>query len=162
MRILRPQRRIMNVNGGVRSEVRVIATPQPSGDDWDSYITIKLTAEPRFREQLEEQLAVLYRKLQPFGIHPQFNSCVQGKYNGTLKNDVQLAKIEQLFQYLDATVVEKVEDPTVKSFSAFTDEIKPFILTRGQKMNVQAGMHVDKLGGVTRITIGTPIITIEY
>jgi hypothetical protein len=148
---------------GVHTELRVMVSPDSAANQlWESYITVRLTAKTKDQEALQTQVENVYKVLEKADILPQFNSCVQGKYSGTLKNDVQLMKINQLFHVMGATVVEKVEDSTVKSYSGYTSGIAQSIMTNGHKMNVQAGLHVDQREQVTRLTIGTPIITMEY
>ena len=148
---------------GVQTELRVIATPtQGKNSTWDSYITVRLNADSKELNAIQTKLKNVNKALVDERILPQFNSCVQGFYSGTLKNDVQRMKVDQLFTIMGATVVEKVEDSTVKSYSGYSSGIAPFIITNGQKMNVQAGLHVDQQENVTRLTIGTPIITMEY
>ncbi|MBP1934798.1 YwmB family TATA-box binding protein [Ammoniphilus resinae] len=148
---------------GVTTELQVSAIKSHNtSKSWESYLTVRITADSNSLESLENQLEQVHKVLENMKIVPQFNSCVQGNYNGTLKNDVQLAKVKQLLDILGAEVVEKVEDPTVKSFSAYTPELEPFIWTNQEKMNIQVGLHVDHLKQVTKLTIGTPIITMEY
>jgi len=148
---------------GVTTELQVSAIKSHStAKSWDSYLTVRMMAESNSLVSLNKQLEQVYKGLENVKIVPQFNSCLQGNYNGTLKNDVQLAKVNQLLDILGAKVVEKVEDPTVKSFSAYTPEFEPFIWTKQEKMNIQIGLHVDRLKQVTKLTIGTPIITMEY
>lgn len=152
-----------SLNQGVKTELRVMMMPSHSGTGaWDSYLTVKLTAEPSALASLKIQHENVYKVLERSQILPQFNTCVQGIYNVTLENDVQLTKLHKLLDLLGAEVVEQVEDSTVKSISAYTSRLSSYIMTDGRPMNVQAGMHVDQLLDVTRITIGTPIITIEY
>lgn len=155
--------RFQRLELNVLTELQVMAMPAHSGSEgWDSYLTIKLSADPKDLTSLQEQLSRVYKALESVQIMPQFNTCVQGIYSDTLENDVQLKRMNKLLDLLGAEVVEKVEDPTVKSFSAYTKKLPFYILTKGNPMNVQAGMHVDQTYGITRLTIGTPIITIEY
>jgi hypothetical protein len=146
---------------GVYVELHAVALPQAKAG-YASYLTVKMTAESRGLFSLKQQLSGVYKALNIDKILPHFNSCVEGIYSGTLKDDVQLDKLHQLFGFLGATVVEQAEDPTVKSLSAYTSQIPTYIFTNGKEMNVQAGIHVDRFGDRTRLTIGTPIITMEY
>lgn len=152
-----------SLNQGVTTDLRVMMMPSHSRTGaWDSYLTVKLTAEPSAIASLKTQHDFVYKALERSRILPHFNTCVQGIYNVTLENDVQLMKLHKLLDLLGAEVVEQVEDSTVKSISAYTSRLSSYIMTNGRPMNVQAGMHVDQMLDVTRITIGTPIITIEY
>ncbi len=155
--------RFERLENDVHTELRVMVIPshtQPG--QWDSYVMVKLNAEPKDLSALQNQLSRVYKVLEGMEIIPQFNSCVQGIVSDKLENDVQLEQMNKLLDLLGAEVVEKVEDPTVKSFSAYSSQLPYHIFTNGKKMNVQAGIHVDRLHQITRITIGTPIITIEY
>ena len=153
---------------GVYVELHAVALPRSAADGtagtagWSSYLTVKMTAGSEGLTSLQKQYSGMYKALKNDKILPHFNSCVEGIYSGTLENDVQLDKLHQLFGFLGATVVEQAEDPTVKSLSAYTSQIPAYILTNQQQMNVQAGIHVDRFGDRTRLTIGTPIITMEY
>jgi hypothetical protein len=148
---------------GVHTTMRVIAIPSHNQtNEWNSYVTIKLNAEVENMKSIENQLTTMYKGLGEFHIIPLFNTCVQGKYNGKLKNDVQLLRVDQIFENMGAVLVEQMQDPTVKSFSAYTPHIASSIVSNGQRMNVQAGLHIDQLEGITRLTVGTPIITMEY
>jgi len=147
----------------VLTTLRIIAIPSHNqAGKWESYVTINMSTNPSDLNGLETQLATVYKGLESVEIIPQFNSCVQGIVNDKLENDVQIKQLNKLLDLLGAEVVEKVEDPTVKSYSAYSPEFPSYIWTKDKKMNVQAAMHVDQLHDLTRLTIGTPIITIEY
>ncbi|WP_134702573.1 YwmB family TATA-box binding protein [Ammoniphilus sp. YIM 78166] len=155
--------RFQRLEEQVLTELMVKMIPSQSrADAWDSYLTVKLSAEPLALDALKQHYLHVYQGLESSQILPHFNTCVQGFYNVTLENDVQLMKLRKLLDLLGAEVVEQVADPTVISISAYTSRLSSYILTNGRPMNVQAGIHVDQLLGLTRITIGTPIITIEY
>ena len=147
----------------VLTTLRIIAMPSHTqAGKWDSYVTIHMSTTLNGQNRLYEQLATVYKVLESVDIIPQFNSCVQGNVNDKLENDVQITQLNKLLDLLGAEVVEKVDDPTVKSFSAISPKFPSYIWTKDKKMNVQAAMHVDQLHSLTRLTIGTPIITIEY
>lgn len=155
--------RFERLKNDVHTELRVMVIPSHAQPGlWDSYLTVKLNAGSNDLNSLKDQLSQVHKVLEGMKIIPQFNSCVQGIVNDTLGNDVQLEQMNELLDLLGAEIIEKVEDSTVKSFSAYSSQLPSYIYTNGKKMNLQAGMHVDRLHRVTRITIGTPIITIEY
>ncbi|RXT04380.1 YwmB family TATA-box binding protein [Ammoniphilus sp. CFH 90114] len=153
--------RYKSLHHPVLTELRITMMKSRS-NSWDSYLTLKLSAKSTDLEVLKTQHEHVHKVLERSQILPHFNTCVQGNYNVTLENDVQLLKLNKLLDLLGAEVVEQVQDPTVTSVSAYTPQLPSYILTNGRQMNVQAGTHVDQLLGITRITIGTPIITIEY
>ncbi|RKD23084.1 hypothetical protein BEP19_12730 [Ammoniphilus oxalaticus] len=148
-------------NKTARTMLRVIATPQEAG--WDTYLTINIQFDAtNDRDQTMQQLEIVFKALENEQIVPQFDTCTQGIINDKLTDDIQIKKLNKLLDLLGAQVVEKVEDPTVKSLSAYSPDFPFYIWTNGKKMNLQAATHVDHLNSQTRITVGTPIITIEY
>ena len=80
---------------------------------------------------------------------------VDGKMDVGMKK-----KARQLLHDLNATEVEKIENKTFVSLSAYNKQWKEMIQTNGNKMNVQVGLR--QQGQQTTVTIGTPIITTEY
>ncbi|MCD8502193.1 MAG: YwmB family TATA-box binding protein [Bacillaceae bacterium] len=51
---------------------------------------------------------------------------------------------------------------TFISLSAYTELWDTYIITNQKKMNLQVALRNTGMGGETTITIGTPIITVEY
>lgn len=92
----------------------------------------------------------------------KINSCIQGNINDKLSNVDQFVLIENILHILTAKEVEKLDTALVKSVSAYSAEFDNYIMTNGQKMNLQIATHVDNMNKKTVITLGTPIITVEY
>ncbi|GGH84101.1 hypothetical protein JOD43_001911 [Pullulanibacillus pueri] len=77
------------------------------------------------------------------------------------KMDVGMtAKAQEFLSDLNAHEIEKIDDKTFVSLSAYNKHWKELIQTNGNKMNVQVGLR--KAHEQTTVTIGTPIITTEY
>ncbi|GED15484.1 YwmB family TATA-box binding protein [Aneurinibacillus migulanus] len=93
---------------------------------------------------------------------PQIISCVRGKYNGKLENDLQKKKASQLLASLEGTMVESLEEETVLSYSAYSPLFHTVVETNQRTMNLQVAAHYDTYMQGTMITVGTPIITVEY
>lgn len=113
-------------------------------------------------ENFKAHYQKLTYKAQEFQISPKINSCIQGNINDKLSDIDQFVLIDDMLHKLDAREVEKLDTDLVKSISAFSPRIKHSIWTGNQKMNVQIAAHVNKLTQKTVLTMGTPIITIEY
>jgi hypothetical protein len=93
---------------------------------------------------------------------PQIISCVRGFYNGKLENDLQKKKASQILVSLEGTMVERLEEEKVLSYSAYSPLIDTVIKTNQRSMNLQVAMHYDTYKQGTMITAGIPIITTEY
>jgi hypothetical protein len=92
----------------------------------------------------------------------QINTCVIGKYGGKLKNDLQTEKCRQILAAFDSKQVESLREDTVLSYSAYSPQIMDYILTNGNRMNLQVATHIDDTHQQTTVTVGVPIITVEY
>lgn len=113
-------------------------------------------------ENLTYYYDILQENLKKNQISPKINSCIQGNINGRLNNDQQFVLLENILTNLDANEVEKFDSSLVKSISAYSSKIGYYIWTGKEKMNIQVATHVDHLNEKTVLTMGTPIITIEY
>ncbi len=108
---------------------------------------------------IQERIAVI---LQQFDTLPQINSCLQGFVGDTLDVDSQLALIGTIEKQLAMETVEEVQLENVISKSGYSPLIDRSIITGNRPMNLQVATHVDRKEGRTVVTVGTPIITIEY
>lgn len=138
-------------------QLRFVGVPQDSG--FRTYLLLTLTGERTALEKLFQQVAEALAVKTPI---PHFSTCIRGIYSDTLSDDQQEGKVFAVLQYFRAQPVERLQDETVLSVSAYTKQWQYSIRTGQQKMNLQVATHVDPMGKVTRITAGTPIITAEY
>ncbi|WCK54328.1 YwmB family TATA-box binding protein [Aneurinibacillus sp. Ricciae_BoGa-3] len=92
----------------------------------------------------------------------QINTCVIGKYGGKLKIDLQTEKCREILAAFNSTPVESLREDTVLSYSAYSPQIKDYILTNRNRMNLQVATHIDDIHQKTTVTVGVPIITVEY
>lgn len=138
-------------------QLRFVGVPQDSG--FRTYLLLNLTGERTALEPLYQQVT---EALAVKTTIPHFSTCIRGIYSDTLGDDQQEGKVFAVLQYLRAQQVERLQDETVLSVSAYTKRWQHAIRTGQHKMNVQVATHVDPMGNVTRITAGTPIITAEY
>lgn len=136
-------------------------TGVPKNGSFDAYVVLQLLGNRQsllYMEKMQETFAKALRKAE---FIPQISTCIRGMYNVKMGVDQQEGKILSIFQTLQAEEIERLQDETVVSISGYTRMWDPFIAVNGQKMNLQVATHRDSDAG-TRITVGTPIITVEY
>ncbi|OAS20284.1 YwmB family TATA-box binding protein [Paenibacillus oryzisoli] len=98
------------------------------------------------------------------GIKGKWNVMIQGNAvdeDFGLSNDPK-EYLNELVRAYKGTVVESYEDGTTFSASLVASEFESSIQSGDQKVNVQIALHQDTISGLWRLTIGTPIITMEY
>jgi hypothetical protein len=102
--------------------------------------------------------------LKEHGIQGTWNVMMQG--NASIEalsmQDNPEGFLEQFVQAYKGSVVESYLDGTTFSTSLASPEFQSFILSGKQKVNVQIALHKDTTSGLWRVTVGTPVITMEY
>ena len=66
------------------------------------------------------------------------------------------------YQRFKRKELEKLEETSFISASAYTPLFQESIEGTSGAMNLQVGIREEGLGGKTTLVVGTPIITIEY
>lgn len=156
-------------NGDVGILVNVVVTGsaeyytiiQLSGDE-ESDMSVYL----HLHEQVE-------RLLKEVGIKATWNFSAQGTeaaaLGGTDHNNVQVQasttvrQIEgTLLGKLDLRAVERYEDAGTTSVSYVVPELSLAVNSGSHQLNMQLAVHQDDVLGTNRVTLGFPLITIEY
>ncbi len=106
-------------------------------------------------EEVKNRLSDLFRK--DTKIFTGVTGIIHDKLNFGLS-----VKAEELLKKFSATKVEELNEETFISLSAYTELWDTYIITNQKKMNLQVALRNTGMGGETTITIGTPIITVEY
>lgn len=79
-----------------------------------------------------------------------------------MKNGESNALVREVFSTVKAKEIEGVRSDLVTSVSGYSPLSKDYIVTNGNKMNLQVAVHDDAHHGKTRVLVGSPIVTIEY
>lgn len=109
----------------------------------------------------EEAAKVIERKThQLFVKQPTFFTCMNGEFSGNMKGGLFHNALHLLREF-QATPVESLQEESLVSLSAYTEQWDSVLPTNDHPMNIQLALR-ERLGGKTSIVVGTPIITIEY
>lgn len=127
----------------------------------EQYLIFKVTGSSSL-DDLKEDYYHITKNLQDNLRNIKINSCIQGNIYVNLNNTRQYVLIEEILKKIDAERVESFDSDLVNSISAYTPNIDNYILTGNKKMNFQVSTHYDKIHQKTVLTMGTPIINIEY
>lgn len=92
---------------------------------------------------------------------PTFFSCIKGK-NSVKMEGVLYNQAEKLLNDFEAEPIEKLEEESFISVSAYTGQWKNALPAKNGKMNIQIAIRNAGMGDPATIVVGTPIITTEY
>lgn len=102
----------------------------------------------------------LEKQLHSIGLSSNWNIIVQGTLASGYSDLRQLD--HWLEQNLNVKEIEKYTDSGTISVSYYSPKIHHTIETQNQKMNVQLAIHRNSITDQWKVTMGTPVITIEY
>jgi hypothetical protein len=94
------------------------------------------------------------------GIPAHLHYSIQGNINEHSANISGTA--QRVMRHLKAKEIEGMATNQTVSISAYSPVLSDTIQTRGGAMNLQVATHRDERTGKLIVTIGSPIITIEY
>jgi hypothetical protein len=134
-----------------------VVNDDPSQQQNCPYISIQLAGDgipdPAVRRQIVELL-------HSNGIIPHFHTSIQG--SKPLSATSLEEPIAAIFQHLQAYEIESMRTDHTVSISAYSPLLQERLPTAGGVMNLQAATRVNQESHRLMLTIGVPIITIEY
>lgn len=143
-------------------EIRVIRRGHEKSVFADHYLVVNVKSVGENAGELLTTTEYVSEGLRQAGITPQMQVSIQGRAHHVLRQDEQRLLINRIMEDLDAHEVEALRDATGASVSAFSPHAGKPIESNGREMNVQIATRTDRVLHQTVITMGTPIITIEY
>lgn len=97
-----------------------------------------------------------------FKIKPIINTCAVGSFDGKLDDGIASIVKEKINNTTKVKVVENVNYLNSQSITAYKSNSSKYILSNGQKINLNYALRYNKLENRTYIYIASPIINIEY
>lgn len=129
-----------------------------------SYIRAMLVGEAA--GQTREMMALqqqIQEMMKQTGIPNTWNASIQGYATETASVDATMAQVEEAAaQKLSLRSVEDYADDKTQSRSYEVPSLGAFVMSGDTPIHMQIAVHEDSMKKSSRITIGFPVITIEY
>jgi len=146
-------------NRKIRIRLTVI-NDEPALQEIRPYLSLQVSGEaPLPKSEWKQACAQVTQALQEVGIHPHYDFNIQGSM--MLRRGLE-EPIRRVLQTVDAMEVEAMRTPRTVSVSAYSPALGEGIHTGREVMNLQAAARLSHDSHRLIITLGTPIITIEY
>ncbi|WP_261304049.1 YwmB family TATA-box binding protein [Paenibacillus andongensis] len=148
----------------VPGAVSTVTVASPQGQS-ACYVVLRLDAS----HEAEQSELVMWQEqageqLKKLGINGQWNVMVQGYVNeqeqSGQKSSTEL--VNSIAQAFKGKIVENYKDQNTVSASLSSREFQSSIKSGDKTVNLQIALHQESTTGKLRLTIGTPIITMEY
>ncbi|MGQ3478192.1 YwmB family TATA-box binding protein [Paenibacillus sp. TY11] len=127
------------------------------------YVVVQLESNDAGREQLIQLHKLCAEQLKSVGVQAQWNTAVQRSLHAKESVD-QLMKLTEasLAGNFSMQAKERYTDATTVAVSYEAPELPLMIQSGEHQVHMQMAVHEDKEQQDTRITLGFPLITIEY
>ncbi|NBI30105.1 YwmB family TATA-box binding protein [Chengkuizengella marina] len=129
-------------------------------NDKSTYLTIILESNNQSLNYLSMTKMNIESALQKLDIKVNWNLMIQGKYTNSGSEFQKLWK--QLDDVLQLNEIETYTDQRTISTSYYSPALNTKIVSGSNSMNLQVALHQNSLNEEWQLTIGSPIITIEY
>lgn len=133
------------------------------------YVVLRLEGEGwHAMASLSEQQALLGQSMLDEGIVAEWNAAVQGMRrqpdeleSSSLKEALDVVE-KEFPKKLDLTLVEQYEDQDTVSRTYYSSYLPISVDSGGQKVGLQAAVHIHSVTGKQEFSLGSPLLTVEY
>ncbi|MDQ0497158.1 YwmB family TATA-box binding protein [Paenibacillus brasilensis] len=127
------------------------------------YVVVQLDSSDAGREQLVRLHKLCAKLLKSVGVQAQWNTAFQHSlHSGKSVNQLMKLTEEGLSTKLSMKAKERYTDATTAAVSYEAPELPLSIQSGEHRIHMQMAVHEDGEEHNTRITLGFPLITIEY
>ncbi|MGF7046214.1 hypothetical protein J2T13_000690 [Paenibacillus sp. DS2015] len=129
-----------------------------------SYVILQLEASSATQLPNLVYLQEKYKQgMTEIGISAEWNASVQGNSKEVESVSVSMEKVEaHVKSHMSVQQLDRYSDITTLSHSYESPSLALNLKNGTQKIDLQTAVHQDGVSGLNRITIGFPLITIEY
>lgn len=129
-----------------------------------SYVRVQLLADGEAEgDSLVLMQQRLRDELKKAGIDAAMNAAIQGYSNGREGAHDTMERLEgNIGRTLPMRLMENYEEGTTVSRSYEAPSLNAFVRSGDQPIHMQLAVHEDSMKNTSRITIGFPVITVEY
>jgi hypothetical protein len=134
-----------------------------SKDQKSSILMLKLTADSyvSYQNLISLQLEIK-EKLTDLNLDGKWNTMVQGVLTTIGPGDDPEDLLQRLHKEVEGTEQELYRDEQTLSTSLFTKKLMGSVQSGSHKVNLQIALHQNSITKEWRLTMGTPLITMEY
>jgi hypothetical protein len=134
-----------------------------SKDQKTSIFILKLSAHSlsAFEQMVKFQLELKY-KLDSLGLNGSWNTTVQGSLiHSEVANQPEVL-LRSLIKDIQGQEQELYKDDNTISISFFSKKLQASVQSGNHNVNLQIALHQNSITKAWRVTIGSPLITMEY
>jgi hypothetical protein len=127
---------------------------------YTTYLVLSLSGSYVNEDDFSQFYSFVKRGLQAASIEEDVFIVLQGEKEQKLSSKKQNELIKQLFQKMDGTIVEGLSEKNLVSLTGYSSKINNTIQSNNTAVNLQIATRT--IEDKTIVTVGTPVITIEY
>lgn len=132
---------------------------QPEINASEPYIAMQVTGHGQPKDDWPKAA----ERIQKFLFKQRIPTHLHYSIQGNLEHSTDTIKVaHNVVKQFHAKEIEGMETDQTVSISAYSSVFSESVQTKGGKMNLQVAAHRDVKDGKLIVTIGSPIITVEY
>lgn len=132
----------------------------PARPRYSVYLVIEISSTDA--AEWKSYYSYLHSGLTDLGIKAEINSSIQGIIPSKMSLEEQNEFVRELFSKLDAEITEGVSLDSMVSLSGYSNKLHRTIKHSDGKINLQLATRAVAAESYTMVTIGNPIIVMEY
>lgn len=132
-----------------------------TNDREDYYLSISLV-DVSPHPELSKSIAGIKYVLDYYNVAHEANISITGSLDGQMEEREVEKLCGRVFDSINASKVEGINDDGLISVSAFSPAIKNAVRVNGKQVNVNLASRYNSYEGKTYIWLATPVITTEY
>lgn len=125
-------------------------------------LVISATSTSKNVAPLADAYQSLENAVSAAGITPEMSACLEGYCSARIIGVHATNLATEALQAVDAVSLGGLTSTLETSLSGYSPQGLNYILTNGQRMNLQVAVHDDSYANRTNVLVGTPIITTAY
>lgn len=127
----------------------------------ETYIVFDVSMDESYKDLISERQNIV-KALEVDESSINFSSCIIGTYEGRLAEAEADKKSGTALQSINAKKVEGIENEELRSISAFSSNVKGYVMSDDERVNIQLAIRYSSYDDKTYIWIGTPLIPMGY
>jgi hypothetical protein len=154
---------VLRASSSLTNGVQLQSMLVGSKDQKTSIFILKLSADAQsaFEQMVKFQLELQY-KLDSLGLNGSWNTTVQGSLiHSELANQPEVL-LRSLIKDIQGQEQELYEDGNTISISILSKKLQASVQSGNHNVNLQIALHQNSITKAWRVTIGSPLITMEY
>lgn len=152
---------ILSINKNGSKYTITIESFKNKDDEEKTYLSFVAVFKGSY-EDLYHNKSYMEEYFASIGLPIELDMVVIGSIPGKVSKEIAESTISSTLNAVGAYEIESIRNEELMSVSAYSRKIDDYIISKGNKINIQIGMRYSQYYDKTFIWVGSPVIPFEY